>query len=81
MVWLWFLRAMAPRNSHCTPTAKVRTQRTISGEEILTPLDCDRCWNAPLPCTLFFRPSLIVGRDASGRIRSFSLPADEPAAP
>ena len=64
-----------------SPSTKVRTRRTSSGDEILTPVAGDRCWNAPLPCTPFFRPSLVVGRDRSGQIRSFSLPADEPAVP
>jgi hypothetical protein len=63
------------------PPIGVRARKTASGDSVLTPSAGDRCWDARLPCTPYFRPSLVIGRDASGRIRSFSLPADEPAIP
>ena len=60
---------------------EVATRRTASGVEIRLPVGDDRCFDAPLPCTPFFRSSLSTTRDSGGRIRSFALPPDEPAAP
>jgi hypothetical protein len=54
----------------------VETRRTRSGLEIQVPLNGDRCWDAPLPCTPFFREDLAAQRDSRGRFRSFTLQPD-----
>jgi hypothetical protein len=60
------------------PEPVVEEERTVDGDTVLVPVLDDRCWNAPLPCTPFFRRDLVILRDAAGRIRAFRF---EPSAP
>jgi hypothetical protein len=51
------------------PTARLIARTTTSGLPILTPAKGDQCWDAPLPCTPYFRADLrerVPGRLASG---------------
>lgn len=49
-------------------------RRTDQGASVYSPLGDDRCWRAPLPCTPYFRPNLVILFDTLGRPREFRLP-------
>jgi hypothetical protein len=60
------------------PRPAVTPHRTSAGETVRKPDGDDRCWATPVPCTPYFQESLVVTRDAAGRIRGFSFPASVP---
>jgi hypothetical protein len=60
------------------PRPVVTPHRTSAGETVRKPDGDDRCWATPVPCTPYFSESLVVSRDAAGRIRGFSYPASLP---
>jgi hypothetical protein len=40
------------------PNVLMRTKQTTSGLKVLVPVTGNQCWDAPLPCTPYFRPQL-----------------------
>ncbi len=40
------------------PNVPMRTRQTTSGLIVLVPVTGNQCWDAPLPCTPYFRPQL-----------------------
>ncbi len=41
-----------------TPDVLMQTRQTTSGLNVLVPVTGNQCWDAPLPCTPYFRPQL-----------------------
>jgi hypothetical protein len=62
---LYWLR-LAPSNAYSfstwPPIPKVATyeKMTLAGSRVRLPLAGDQCWGAPLPCTPYFDPGLVV---------------------
>ena len=40
------------------PEAKLRVQQTTSGLAVNVPVETNQCWDAPLPCSFYFRDTL-----------------------
>ncbi|MGE5345552.1 MAG: LIC_10190 family membrane protein [Acidithiobacillales bacterium] len=61
------------------PDPRLKAERTLDGDTVFVPVLDDRCWNAPLPCTPYFRRDLVILHDAAGRIRAFRFEPSVPA--
>ncbi len=61
------------------PRPAVEERRTLEGERVNVPVGDNRCWDAPLPCTPYFRRDLVIERDGAGRPRAFAFAPAVPA--
>jgi len=63
---------LAVRNLPGLPRASFMERRTLSGLAVNVPVDDDRCWDAPLPCTPYFDETLRL-RDGRDMRRGFAV--------